>query len=173
MEVTKDMFVVIEYSLRLEDGSYVRGEDGPASMNFIVNYNQILPALERRLLGMTTGEETRFVIPAAEAFGEHDPSQVRTKNFSEFSEGRSLTAGRWVVATNEDTGAQYSYFVRDKTEETVTLDFNHPLAGKDLYYHVKVVHLRPALAEELKDLRPCEEEGRKVDDPAVFSSVVS
>ena len=156
MQVAKDSFVIIEYTVRLEDGSYVMGENGPASLNFIVDYNQILPSLERRLLGMSTGEEASFVIPAQEAFGDHDPTQVRTLKLDDFPEGRGLLEGKWVRAANEETQAQYSYFVKEKTDRTVTLDFNHPLAGKDLYYRVKVVHVRPALNEELEHLRPCQ-----------------
>ena len=156
MEVSKDTFVIIEYTVRLKDGSYVKGENGPVSLNFVVDYNQILPALERRLLGLKAGETADFVIPAGEAFGEYDPSQLRTKSFDEFPEGRNLMEGKWAMATNEHTQAQYSYYVKDKTDRSVTLDFNHPLAGQDLYYHVEVIHVRPALQEELEYLRPCE-----------------
>lgn len=156
MEISKDMFVVIEYTVRLHDGSYVKGEDGPVSLNFVVDYNQILPALERRLLGLRVGETADFVIPARDAFGEYDPSQIRAKSFDEFPEGQSLAEGKWVVATNEQTQAQYSYYVKKKTDHSVTLDFNHPLAGQDLYYQLKVIHVRQALQEELEYLRPCE-----------------
>ena len=156
MEIAKDMAVVIEYTVRLKDGSYVKGENGPVSLNFIAGYEQILPGLEQRLLGLAQGAESEFVIPAAEAFGEHDKSQVRTRTFEEFPNGRSLEAGKWVVATHELTQSQYTYYVKDKTDDAVVLDFNHPLAGKDLHYRVKVMRVRPALKEELQYVRPCE-----------------
>ncbi len=148
--------VVLEYSVQLEDGSYVKGENGPVFMNFIAGYGQVLPALELRLTGLEEGTETRFVIPAHRAFGKHDPGLVKRRSFEEFPEGRDLVPGKWIVATNPDTGAQYGYFVQSRDDEAVTLDFNHPLAGKDLYYRVKVVSVRPALPEELQYLRPCE-----------------
>jgi FKBP-type peptidyl-prolyl cis-trans isomerase SlyD len=156
MDVGRDMFVIIEYRLHLDDGSYARGESGPVSLNFIVGYDQVLPALEKRLLGLGEGAEVKFVIPAAEAFGEYDVSQVHTRTFDELPEGRSLEVGKWVLATNEQTRAQYNYYVKGKTADTVTLDFNHPLAGKDLHYQVKVISVRPALREELEYLRPCQ-----------------
>jgi len=142
MQIAKDSFVVIEYSLRLDDGSLVKGENAPASMNFIAGYGQILEALEKGLIGLEQGE--------------HDESLVRTMDLSEFPPGRDLEPGRWAVAKNKATGAQYSYFIKEKTASTITLDYNHPLAGKDLYYRVNVVLVRPALAEELEFLRPCE-----------------
>ncbi len=157
MEVGKDMFVIIEYRVQLDDGSYVKGENGPVSLNFIVGYEQVLPALEKNLLGLSEGANVRFVIPASQAFGERDASQVYTRTFDEFPEGRALTRGKWIVATNEETRAQYGYYVMEKTEATITLDFNHPLAGKDLIYEVKVAAVRPALKEELEYLRPCEQ----------------
>lgn len=156
MEVAKDMSVVIDYRVHLDDGTYVRGEGGPVSLNFVTGYEQVLPALERRLMGLSEGTEIAFIIPASEAFGEYDPSQVQEQSLEEFPEGRNVEEGKWIVATNEQTGAQYGYFVRAKTENTVTMDFNHPLAGKDLHYHVKVASVRAALKDELAYVRPCE-----------------
>ncbi len=163
-EISKDRFVIIEYTVRLDDGTFVKGEDGPVSMNFIIGYAQIMPALERRLLGHREGEDMEFTIPAREAFGPHDPAQLRTRSFSDFPEGKDLQAGKWVRAHNEFTGASYAYFVKEKTDEGVVLDYNHPLAGKDLHYRVRIVRVREALQEELEYLRPCE--FKKEDAPA-------
>lgn len=156
MQIGKDMFVIIEYRVHLDDGSWVRGENGPVSLNFIVGYEQVLPALEKNLLGLSQGAKADFRIPAAEAFGERDISLVHTRTFEEFPAGRGFTEGKWVIATHEETQAQYSYYVKEKTEEAVTLDFNHPLAGRDLFYQVEVRVVRPAFKEELEFLRPCE-----------------
>lgn len=155
MEVAKDRVVILEYTVKLEDGSFVKGDHGPASLNFVVGYSQVLPALERRLIGVDEGAEIDFVISASEAFGEYNEDQVRSRTFSEFPEGRNLEVGKWVIASDRRLEAQYSYLVKAKTEDSVVLDFNHPLAGKDLYYHVKVVSVREALPEELDYLRPC------------------
>lgn len=159
MEIGQDMFAVIEYTVQLDDGSFVKGEDGPVSMNFVVGYNQIMPSLELQLIGLREGMEKEFVIPACDAFGEYDPHQVRVRPLDEFPEGRNLEAGKWAIATNPETEAQFSYFVREKTSETVTLDFNHPLAGRALHYRVRVMRVRPADEEELHYLRPCGQEG--------------
>ncbi len=157
MEIVKDCVVTIAYTVQLEDGSFVKGSHtSPASLNFTAGYQQILPALERQLYGLREGDEVRFVIPAEEAFGPHRQDLCRRKRYEDFPEGRYLEEGRWVVATNEATGAQYSYKVIEKTDHDVLLDFNHPLAGHDLFYRVKVLKVRPATEEELHFLRPCE-----------------
>ncbi len=158
MKVSKDSFVVIEYDLRLDNGTFVKGENGAASMNFIAGYGQVMPALEDKLMGLEQGTETQFVIEARDAFGEYDDRLVRTRTFLDFPAGRHLEPGKWVIATNEETKAQYSYLIREKTDTAITMDYNHPLAGKDLHYRVKVVHVRQALKEELEFLRPCEQE---------------
>ncbi|MCE5336345.1 MAG: FKBP-type peptidyl-prolyl cis-trans isomerase [Desulfobacteraceae bacterium] len=156
MEISKDRFVIVEYDLRLEDGSYVKGGNGPVSMNFVAGYAQVLPALEKQLLGAAEGAELEFVIPAGDAFGNHEEKLVRTMTFEDFPAGRKLEIGKWAVARNEDTQAQYSYLVLEKTDSSIKLDYNHPLAGKNLHYRIKVVHVREALKEELEEIRPCE-----------------
>ncbi len=156
MQITKNSFVVIEYSLRLDDGWFVKGENAPASMNFIAGYGQILPALENGLIGLEQGAQAELKIPAREGFGDRDEGLVRTMSLSEFPAGRGLEPGRWATAKNEATGAQYSYLVCEKTDSTITVDYNHPLAGKDLNYSLRVVLVRLALADELEYVRPCE-----------------
>ena len=133
-----------------------RAKTIPASMNFIAGYGQVLPALEKRLIGLEQGAQAELKIPAREAFGERDEGLVRTMSLSEFPAGRDLEPGRWATAKNEATGAQYSYLVCEKTDSTITMDYNHPLAGKNLNYSVRVVLVRPALADELEFVRPCE-----------------
>ncbi|MEM5789635.1 MAG: FKBP-type peptidyl-prolyl cis-trans isomerase, partial [Syntrophobacteraceae bacterium] len=63
MEIAKDCSVVIEYDLRLEDGTFIKGETGPVSMNFVVGYCQVLPGLESRLLGLSEGTQSDIVVP--------------------------------------------------------------------------------------------------------------
>jgi FKBP-type peptidyl-prolyl cis-trans isomerase SlyD len=116
----------------------------------------VLPALEKGLIGLEQGALAELEIPAREAFGERDESMVRTLELRSFPSGRDLEPGRWAIAKNQATGAQYSYLVLEKTDSTITVDYNHPLAGKDLHYKVKIALVRPALPEELEFLRPCE-----------------
>ena len=142
--------------MKLDDGTIVKGEKDPASMNFVVGYNQVIPALEKRILGAREGDVLSFVITPNEGFGPYKTELVKFRSYEEFPEGRTLEKGRWVIATNPKTRAKYSYFVKDKTDGGVFLDFNHPLAGKNLHYEVKIVKVRPATQEELAFLRPCE-----------------
>ena len=94
MEIGKDTFVILEYTVKLDDGTYIKGdpEGGPASLNFIVGYDQILPALEHRLLGIAEGAQVELAIPSEEAFGEVQPELVEHRSFHEYPRGRDLAA---------------------------------------------------------------------------------
>lgn len=154
--ITKDAFVVLEYRVCLKNGTCIKGDGEPESMNFIAGYGQVLNSLERRLMGMKEGDEAEFEIPCEEAFGPYRQELVKFRSFDEFPEGRNLEEKRWVVAKDPRTKASYSYYVREKRADGVILDFNHPLAGQSLIYWVRVVKVRPAFREELEYLRPCE-----------------
>jgi len=153
-------FVKIRYRLRSGEGVYIKGDpgEGYAYLDFFSGYNQVMPALERRLLGRGAGETAEIRLSPEEAFGPYLPDQVRERRFEEFPEGKELQEGKWVLARDERTGTAYGYFVRKKEPDRVLLDYNHPLAGKELIYELEILEVRPTTPEERALLRPCEGE---------------
>ncbi len=154
----KGSYVKLRYFLKTSDGEYVKGDpaEGPAILEAFTGYNQLLPGLERRLVGRKAGQKMKPRLSPDEAFGPYRPERVKEKGYDEFPEGRQLEEGRWAVARDDRTGAAYGYFVKKKEEDRVVLDFNHPLAGKELVYDVEILEVRPATEEEQALLRPCE-----------------
>lgn len=154
----KGSFVRIRYRLRTDQGEYVRGDprEGDAILEFFTGYRQVLPSLEERLIGRSSGDRLRFEIGPEEAFGPYREELIREKSFEEFPEGKSLEAGKWAVARDEKTRAAYGYYVREKRQESIVLDYNHPLAGKTLIYELMIEEVRPVTQEERILLRPCE-----------------
>jgi FKBP-type peptidyl-prolyl cis-trans isomerase 2 len=154
----KGSFVRIRYRLRTDQGEYVRGDprEGDAILEFFTGYRQVLPSLEERLIGRSSGERLRFEIGPEDAFGQYREELIREKSFDEFPEGRSLEAGKWAVARDDRTRAAYGYYVREKKQDSIILDYNHPLAGKTLIYELVIEEVRPATHEERVILRPCE-----------------
>jgi FKBP-type peptidyl-prolyl cis-trans isomerase SlyD len=154
----ENSYVTIKYTVRLKDGEIIKGdpEQGLAHLEFVTGYNQIIPGLERRLVGMSQGDRREIAVPPEEGFGPHDPSLIQEKTFEEFPEGRNLEEGRWVRATNPDHRVTIGYLVLEKKEDRIILDYNHPLAGKTLIYQVNLEEVREANREELEILRPCE-----------------
>lgn len=151
-------YVRIRYTLKLESGEIVKGDpnDGLEYMDFITGFSQILPGLERRLIGLVQGERVVLQIPPDEAFGQYDPSLAEEKAFDDFPEGKSLEPGKWVIATNEQYKIRTGYLVREKGPKSITVDYNHPLAGKTLIYEVVVTEERPARQDELALVKPCD-----------------
>jgi FKBP-type peptidyl-prolyl cis-trans isomerase SlyD len=150
--------VSLKYTVRLETGEIVKGDParGLAHIEFVTGYNQVLPALERKVIGLGEGEEFEFSVPPEDAFGPYNPSLVQEKTFAEFPQGKDLEAGRWVRATNPDHLVSFGYKVMDKRADRVTLDYNHPLAGKALFYKVRIEKVSEVDKDDLELLKPCE-----------------
>lgn len=154
----KGTFARVRYRLKTDQGVYVKGDprEGYAYLDFFTGYNQVLPVLEKRLLGRRAGEHLQIELTPEEAFGPFQPDLIKEKRYEEFPEGRTLNPGRWVMARNDQTRAAYGYYVKEKREESIVLDFNHPLAGRGLIYELEILEARPASPEEKRILRPCE-----------------
>ena len=155
---SENSYVILKYMVTLENGEIVKGdpEEGLAHMEFVTGYNQVIPGLERRVIGLSQGDEAEVTVPPDEGFGQYDPDQIQEKTFTEFPEGKDLEEGRWALATNPQHRVTFGYLVLEKKTDRVVLDYNHPLAGKTLVYQVKVEMVREANREELEILRPCE-----------------
>jgi len=154
----KGTYVKIRYRLKTAEGEYIKGDprEGFAILEIFTGYNQLIPGLEKRLVGMKAGDKMQPRLPPDEAFGPYRPEDVKEKGYDEFPEGRRLEEGRWVVARDEKTGTAYGYLVKKKEEDRIVLDYNHPLAGKELIYDLEILEARPATEEERALLRPCE-----------------
>jgi len=154
--IAQDQYVVLEYRLRLDSGEQIRGTPAaPAYLTFVAGCQELMPGLERRLWGLREQEEVEFVVPAAEAFGEYDPSNTQEWSRKVFPAGMELKVGQKVIPANLPFPPEYPLSIKEVKENSVILDMNHPLAGHDLHYSVKVVEVRPATPEELQPLKQC------------------
>jgi len=151
-------YVRIKYTVWLESGEILKGDptDNLEYLDFITGFNQVLPGLENRIIGLNQGDEVKIKLSPEEAFGPYDPSLVQEKSFSEFPQGKSLEPGKLALATNVQHRIKAGYFVKEKSPDSVVLDYNHHFAGKALRYQVRITEVRPANQEELAILRPCD-----------------
>jgi FKBP-type peptidyl-prolyl cis-trans isomerase SlyD len=159
-------YVRMKYTVSLESGEIIKGDPAESLeyMDFVTGFEQVLPGLERRLLGLNEGDDVTLRIPPDEAFGPYDPSLVQERSFAEFPQGESLEVGKWVLATNVQHKIKSGYLVKEKSSSSITLDYNHPFAGKVLIYNALIVEVRGASQEELALIKPCDfEPGRKKD----------
>ena len=154
--IAQDQYVALEYRMHLDSGEELRGTaEAPEQLTFVAGYKELMPALERRLIGLRENDAVEFVIPADEAFGLYDPENVSEWSRKVFPPEMPLQVGQKVIPANMPVEPEYPLTIKEVKEDSVTLDMNHPLAGHDLHYAVKVVEVRPATPEELEPLKQC------------------
>ena len=143
--VVPDRVVSIHYTLTDESGQELdSSEGGTAPLSYLHGHQQILPALEQALEGKPVGETVEVHVDADDAYGAHDEEKVIQVSRSAF--GFSVSPGE-VVQAQHPSGDQHHFMVVDVGEDTVTLDGNHPLAGKALRFSVRIVDVREATSE--------------------------
>ncbi len=147
-KVEKDLVVSMEYKLTV-DGEIVDSstEDGP--IEFIQGKGNIIPGLEKELYGMKIGDSKKVKVVAKEAYGDYDSEAVEEVPLDDFPKDIPLEEGV-ELAVEDEEGDAMSAVIVEVGKDTVTLDFNHPLAGKDLDFEVKIASIRAATEEELK-----------------------
>ncbi|HDD45474.1 MAG TPA: peptidylprolyl isomerase [Candidatus Desulfofervidus auxilii] len=150
MKIDTDMVVEIQYTVTLDSGEVVEGAKEPARYSFIFGKGQIFPALERKLKGLKPGDTMEVTLTPAEGFGERRPELMREVPLSEFPPDLEIEVGH-MYRTVDAQGNPMYFSIREKTDKTAILDFNHPLAGENLHFKVSVVSVRPATAEELAE----------------------
>jgi FKBP-type peptidyl-prolyl cis-trans isomerase SlyD len=148
MVIEKDRVVSINYELKDAAGAVIDASEGSEPPVFLHGDDNIIAGPEKHLLGKKAGDEVSCVVPAKEGYGERDEALVFAVSKSEFGDGAQIEPGMQFEAHGED-GAQIVTVVGIKGDE-VTIDANHPLAGEDLHFTVKVVDVREASAEELQ-----------------------
>jgi len=137
----------IEYTVKNSKGDVVDSNVGGDLLEFIAGQGQIIPGLEKAIDGMEAGEEKTVTVTANEAYGERNEEWVETLPKDQF-EGIELQKGMVLYGQSPD-GQTIAVIVKDFNDTEVTIDYNHPLAGEDLTFDVKVVTKRDATLEEL------------------------
>ena len=139
--------VGIEYELTEAGGSEVLDSNkGAAPLEFIIGKGQLIPGLEKQLVGMNTGDTADILVKAEEAYGLRDDEALQELPRDQF-EGVELEKGMSLYGQGQN-GETIQVNVVDFNDETVNVDFNHPLAGKDLMFNVTVISERDATEEE-------------------------
>ena len=124
--------VTISFEGRLEDGStFHTFEQEP--LTGVIGEGEFVSGLEKELIGMEEGEERKFKIPPEEAYGHENPELIQTLDAKVF-EGTNIKPEKGHILETPHGNC----YVMEVTEETVKINYNHPLAGKELYYNVKI-----------------------------------
>ncbi len=145
--VDDGVVVTIEYRLTV-DGEMVDTTEGEGPLEYLHGYGNIVPGLEDALYDLKVGDERDVIVAPADGYGDYEKDAVSEVPRSEFPDEIPLEVGTEIEMEDED-GELIEATITKVSPKTVTLDFNHPLAGKTLNFWVKVTGLRAATAEEL------------------------
>jgi FKBP-type peptidyl-prolyl cis-trans isomerase SlyD len=160
--VSDDKVVSLDYTLKV-DGETIDSSDENDPIQFIQGQGHIIAGLEKQLYGMSVGESRRITVPAKEGYGEMDQNAFADVPRSEFPKNIPLEPGVALQMQDQD-GAVLDAYIAEVGKDTVRLNFNHPLAGKELHFNVKIVDLRDATEEELEHGHVHGEHGEEEDE---------
>lgn len=135
MAIKKNQIVRMNFEIRINDDILESNLDADP-IEFTFGKGELLEGLELRISKMSEGETKELTVPAIEAYGEYDEKLTETLPIEDF-EGIDLEIGM-VLEADGDNGEVYKATVTDVTKEDVTVDYNHPLAGQDLDFTVKI-----------------------------------
>lgn len=160
MQIADNAVVTLHYKLHLGDGVTIDQSDPNDPLVYLHGNGDIVPGLEAALVGLSKGARKDVVVGPDEGYGERDPDGVEVLPMSEF-EDQPVEAGDEFWAEDED-GDEISVTIVKVEGDQVTVDYNHPLAGKTLHFSVDVLDVREATAEELEHGHPHGADGHEV-----------
>jgi FKBP-type peptidyl-prolyl cis-trans isomerase SlyD len=140
MVVSKGKHVSLEYTLKLNDKDVVESNVGGEPMTYVHGKEEIVPGLEKALEGMSVGEKKHVTVKPADAYGEVDQKAIQEVKKSLVPE-HAWKVGAELEARGPEGQSLFPHVTEVKAD-SVVLDFNHPLAGKTLYFDVKILDIR-------------------------------
>ncbi|MEI6597649.1 MAG: peptidylprolyl isomerase [bacterium] len=151
MRASKETVVSIEYTLKDEKGTVLDTSVGQDPMEYLHGASNIIPGLEQGVEGLKAGESKSVVVPAALGYGEYSDKLIQRVPLDRFGANKVEIGMRFHAETNLGMRVLVIRHVDDKE---AVLDGNHELAGKTLYFDVKVVAVRAAELTELAHGHP-------------------
>ena len=130
--------VKIHYTGTLDDGTQFDSSAGREPLEFELGSGQVIPGFDKAVDGMTVGESKNFRLEADEAYGEHHDELVQQVDRNALPDDIDPQAGMALQSTSPD-GQVAQFTVTEVTEETITVDANHPLAGHALNFEIELV----------------------------------
>ena len=132
--------VKVHYKGTLADGTTFDSSEGRDPLEFEVGSGQIIPGLEKAIPGMEVGDKKTVEVPTDEAYGPLDPAAKQAVPRADIPDDIPLDIGTQLQVQTPQ-GQTLQVMVAEVTDEQVTLDANHPLAGKDLTFDVELVEI--------------------------------
>ncbi len=148
MQISDKMVVTIDYTLKDDNGT-VLDSSNEGNFAYLHGANNIIPGLENALTGKSAGDEVDVSVSPAEGYGEHNETMIQAVPRDMFDSEQEIQVGMQFHAESPE-GEMIVVTVTDVEGDDVTVDGNHPLAGVNLNFGVKVIDIREASEEEIE-----------------------
>lgn len=143
LQITENTKVSLNFSITLDTGEVVDSNFDRGPVSFVMGDGSLLPGFEACLLGMKSGDEGIFTITPEQGFGEPQEANFQDIPRHTFSKDSELEIGM-VFSFADAAGGELPGVVDSFDEDTVRVNFNHPLAGRTLRFEVKIDRVEPA-----------------------------
>jgi FKBP-type peptidyl-prolyl cis-trans isomerase SlyD len=148
MNIADKLYVAIEYTLSLESGEEIDKSPAGQPLGFIAGTGQIIPGLEKALMGRRVGDNAKLVVAPEDAYGPVKDDLFQDIPKSQFPGDVEIKPGMAFEAQGP-RGPFMITVAKIHENDTVTVDLNHPMAGKELHFDVNVIEVRKPTADEL------------------------
>jgi FKBP-type peptidyl-prolyl cis-trans isomerase SlpA len=154
--VSRETRITLFFSLSLTDGRIIDSNFGDGSVKgtpaqCVPGDGNLLPAFDACLIGMQAGDKKQFLIAAQDAFGLRQDANLKRVPRERFSQDIELTEG--LVVSFAAAGGELPGVIRRLMDDMIEVDFNHPLAGRDIVFDVQIVHVEKVGVENANQTR--------------------
>ena len=149
-----DAVVTIHYTLTDGTGVVIDTSRDGDPFAYLHGHQNIVPGLERQLVGKASGDSVQAVVAPEEGYGPRVDNATIAVPRADLPADAELSVGMQLVAQQDENSPPQPVWVAAIDGDTVTMDFNHPLAGQTLHFDVEVISIRKATAEELEHGHP-------------------
>jgi FKBP-type peptidyl-prolyl cis-trans isomerase SlyD len=150
LTVKENMVASVHYTGTLPDsGEVFDSSEGREPLSFLVGHKQMIPGFEEEIMGAKVGEKIEFTLSSERAYGDRDEDavqQIAREQFTQLEEEAKLEVGMQLVAQGQE--GPMPFIISELSDDMVTADFNHALAGQALKFNVEIVDLREATDDE-------------------------
>ena len=136
--------VILNFSLALEDGTVVDSNHGEEPVSFTVGDGNLLEGFEQAMYGLHAGDNKELLIPPEKGFGMPNPNNLQEVPVSDFPEDMTLEVGL-MLSFSDAQNTELPGVIKELKGDTILVDFNHPLAGRNLIFKVHIHSVEPAV----------------------------
>lgn len=138
---------VVRYEGVLADGSVFDSTEGIEPLEFVVGSGSVIHGFDEAVASMDVGETKCVTVPAREAYGEYSEERIERSPMYAIPNAKDIQVGKLFYFATEE-GMRFPATVLEISEGIATIDFNHPLAGKDLTFEIELVAVKGAEQDE-------------------------